>query len=452
MKKLGVLMFTCSVFASLYAQEEGKMLREQADQFFSLEQFNLSIDYYKQAIDGGDVDPSLVYRLAESYRKTFNYNEAEQYYYKVLNIASAEFPLAGYYYGLMQKLNGKYNESIQSLDEFVARHENDNPLLQFVEQAMIDRAGSEAALCETNSKSERYSLLAESFNTEFNDYAPSVVDTTCLIITSSRMRSNIAAIDERYGEGFADNYIFQKNNNQWHDRTRQRIRNLNTRFNDGSGCYNRKGNKYYFTVCGKEGSQCHIVVSEFRSGKWTDPHALNDNINQEKFDSKHPAVSPGGDTLLFVTDRPGGSGGFDIWMSIDSGNDDWGPAMNIGSHVNTRMNEEAPAFAEFNHVFFFASDGHQGLGGMDLYMAKRFSDGRQGVYNLGYPFNSNRDDCFISFAGHRLYMSSNREDGTGGFDIYSASIKSPLAFISRLSLKYQGGRSDISLASVKSEC
>ncbi|HEX8059546.1 MAG TPA: OmpA family protein [Cyclobacteriaceae bacterium] len=449
MKKIVTLMMSF-VIALAYAQDD-KMPREQADHYFDLEQFSLSINYYKQAIDGGDVDPAVTYRLAESFRKTFQYKAAEQYYREVFKSSSSEFPLSGYYYGLMQKLNGKYSESMESFEEFIADNYSNSKLTPFVEQALVDRAGSEAAISEATPGTDRYSLALESFNTEFNDYAPSVSDSNQLMITSGRMRSNTAAIDERYGEGFSDNYFFQKNNGRWQDRTRQNVRNLNTRFNDGGGSFNRTGNKYYFTACGQEGSQCRIVFSELRSGRWTDPKVLNDNVNVAKFESKHPSVSPGGDTLLFVTDRPGGAGGYDIWMSIDSGEDNWGPAINLGPGINTRMNEEAPSFAEFNHVFFFASDGHQGFGGMDLYMAKRFSNGRQAVYNLGYPFNSNRDDCFISFGNRQIYMSSNREDGAGGFDIYSCSIKSPLSFVSRVSLKNEAGRNDITLASLKSE-
>jgi outer membrane protein OmpA-like peptidoglycan-associated protein/tetratricopeptide (TPR) repeat protein len=431
--------------------EDWDLLREEGDRFFKLEQFHLAIKYYRQLLDeGGSSDPAVTYRLAESYRKTFNYTEAEPYYFKVYYVAPEDFKLSVYYYGLMLKLNGKYDESIRYLDEFMLKNQYDNDLLTYVDQAMIDRAGSEAALSDINSKNDRYTLVLESINSSFNDYAPALADSGKMIITSGRTSSSIAAIDERYGEGFTDNYYFEKTGSKWHDRTRQSIRNLNTKFNDGSGCFS--GGKYYFTVCGKESSQCKIVVSELRSGgRWTDPVPLNENVNNLKFESKHPAVSPGGDTLLFVTDRPGGFGGFDIWMSVDSGNENWGPAMNMGPVINTKMNEIAPAFANFNHVFFFASDGHQGFGGMDLCMGKRFSDGTQSVYNLGYPFNSNRDDCFISFTNRQLYISSNREGGTGGFDIYSSKITSPLSFISRLSLKNRAGRSDIKLVSLKTD-
>ncbi|HMJ67417.1 MAG TPA: OmpA family protein [Cyclobacteriaceae bacterium] len=446
--KKSVVMILMLCASSVYAQDDKQLLREEADRFFDLEQYNLAISYYRQLITEAGTEPDVVYRVAECYRKSFNYKEAESHYERLQNEPGPGFALAGYYYGLMLKANGKYAESIRSFNDFIYKNQCDDQLFAFVEQAIIDRAGSESALRDANSKSDRYTLAAELFNSTFNDYAPALADSNKLIFTSGRTGSPLTAIDERYGEGFTDNYFFEKRNGSWHDRTRQNIRNLNTKFNDGSGCFNQKGDRYYFTVCGKQGSQCSVVVSDLKSGRWSDARVLNDNVNIEKFETKHPAVSPGGDTLLFVSDRPGGVGGFDIWMSIDAGNDHWGPAMNMGPLINTKMNEVAPAFAAFNHVFFFASDGHQGFGGMDLYMGKTFSDGTESVYNLGYPFNSNRDDCFISFADNRVYISSNREEGFGGFDIYSSKIISPLSFISRLSLRNRSGRHDVALASL----
>ena len=450
MKSL-ISIVMCCISAVLYGQDEHTLWLQEADRYFELEQFSLSSTYYRRLADGQVNDPAVIYRLAECYRKTFDYEEAEQYYFKARHLGTVEAPLSWYYYALMLKLNGKYEESIKSFEEFIIKNQCNDSIAAFIDQAMIDRAGSQAAVLESSSENERYTLTLESFNSTFNDYAPAVADSNRLMFTSGRISSVIAAVDERYGEAFTDNYCFEKRGGRWYDRTRQLVRNLNSRFNEGSGSFNREGDKYYFTVCGKEGSKCRIVFSELRYGKWTDPFFLNDNVNWRDFESKHPAVSPGGDTLLFVSDRAGGFGGFDIWMSVDSGENDWGPAMNLGSLINTKMNEIAPAFAGFNHVFFFASDGHQGFGGMDLYMGKRFSDGVQSVYNLGHPFNSNRDDCFVSFATHELYISSNRDGGTGNFDIYSSVIKSPLSFISRLSIKNEAGRNNIVLASLKSE-
>jgi outer membrane protein OmpA-like peptidoglycan-associated protein len=102
-------------------------------------------------------------------------------------------------------------------------------------------------------------------------------------------------------------------------------------------------------------------------------------------------------------------------------------------------------------VLFFSSDGHEGFGGLDLYMAKTLSTGETVLYNLGVPFNSNRDDSFISFADRDLYWSSNRTGGAGGFDILSVRITSPLAFISKLSLKKRNASRNITLRSKAEE-
>ena len=138
-------------------------------------------------------------------------------------------------------------------------------------------------------------------------------------------------------------------------------------------------------------------------------------------------------------------------MSVNSGDDLWGPPMNLGSNYNTKLNELSPTFTAFQNVLFFASDGHEGFGGLDLYMAKRLSTGETILYNLGVPFNSNRDDCFLSFSDHELYWSTNRHGGVGSFDIAAVKIPSVLSFISKLSLKKRNARRDINLKSKAEE-
>ena len=290
-----------------------------------------------------------------------------------------------------------------------------------------------------------YRINTENLNSVYNDYAPALRDSTTIVITSGRIESNRQAIDDRYGEGFTDNFYFVKTGNTWQDKTRQLFSVTNTKYNDGSGCFNAKGDKYYFTYCGKGNDKCGIYISTFKDNKWSEPEALNSNVNGPNAETKHPAISKGGDTLMFASNRSGGSGNYDIWMSINSGNENWGPAMNMGPGVNTKLNELSPAFTIFQHIFFLSSDGHQNYGGLDLYMVKLLSNGTLNLYNLDYPFNSNRDDCFISIANNKAYFSSNRESSKGGFDIYSASIPSIVSFTSRISLKSKGARGDVKL-------
>jgi outer membrane protein OmpA-like peptidoglycan-associated protein len=445
MKIIFALFLTfCSLpmFGQSHAQEE--QLKLEGDRYYSEEQYALAIQYYQELYRLSGQHAEIDFQLAESFRETFNYEEAEVYYLKAYYHNPLQNPLALYYYALMLKLTGEYEESIRFFSKFISDTELLGPLKDYVEQAIVDRAGSEMARTELL-KNIPAPVEAETLNTSFNDYAPSLRDSTTLVITSGRVKSNREVIDERYGEAFTDNYYFVKNGGHWQDKTRQLFNITNTKYNDGSGCFNKKGDKYYFTICGRGGPQCQIYRTEFANNKWTDPVRLNDNINMPKHESRQPAVSKGGDTLLFSSNRPGGLGKYDIWMSINSGKENWGPAINLGNSVNTKLNELSPSFTTLPNVFFLASDGHQNYGGLDMYMVKRFSNGTLGLYNLDYPFNSNRDDCFINVTDRIIYFSSNREGGAGGFDIYSFPVSSVVSFVSKLSLKNKGARGDVKL-------
>ncbi|CAN5371759.1 hypothetical protein BH09BAC3_BH09BAC3_12760 [soil metagenome] len=442
-----LILLTMSGHAWSQQKADQEELKIEADKYYKEEQYNLAIQYYRALANLSDQNAEVNYQLAESYRKIFDYTEAEAYYLKVHYQDPVAFPLALYYYALMLKLNGFFDESIDKFSAFILANADKKTFSELIEQATVDRAGSEMAKNEQTKKQFVYPLQMENLNSTFNDYAPTLRDSTTLVITSGRVASNREAIDERYGEAFTDNLYFSKTGNVWHDKTRQLFNITNSRYNDGSGSFNRKGDRYYFTVCGKDGPHCKIFLSILKNNKWTTPVPLGETINIKNYETKHPAISPGGDTLLFSSNRPGGFGNFDIWMSIRAGNNMWGPAMNLGGIVNTKLNELTPATTNFPNVFLLASDGHQNYGGQDLYMAKRLSNGQIAIYNLDYPFNSNRDDCFITVDARKIYFSSNRDGGLGNFDIYSVPISSVISFVSRLSLKNRDARGDVRLNS-----
>jgi outer membrane protein OmpA-like peptidoglycan-associated protein len=446
MKPLVTSFFLLAAFFSIaQTSQQQNFLKQEADKYFSEEQFNLAIQYYQELSNLSSQDAEVNFQLAESYRKSFKYKEAEAYYLKTYHQSHDQFPLSLYYYAMMLKLNGDFDESITYFTEFIFANQHTKSLEEYIEQASVDRAGSEMAKTEFSKSNATYGLSSENINSRFNEYAPALLDSNTLVITSGRVESSREIIDERYGEAYTNNFYFVKEGASWRDKTNPVFNITNSRYNDGSGSFTGNGDKYYFTVCGNEGPHCQIFLSERKGGKWKSPVLLNGNVNLKKFESKHPAISKGGDTLLFSSNRPGGFGQYDIWMSISAGQDNWGPAMNAGNGINTKLNELAPAFSRFSHVFFLASDGHQNYGGLDLYMAKHFSNGTTALYNLDYPFNSTRDDCFLTFGENKIYLSSNREGGKGGFDIYSVAIPSVLSFVSKLSLKNKDARGDIKL-------
>ena len=194
----------------------------------------------------------------------------------------------------------------------------------------------------------------------------------------------------------------------------------NSSGHDGPGCFNADQTLFYFTRC--QGHYCQIYTSELRNGKWQSPTPLGGNVNAPESNSKHPTLSAGGDTLYFVSDRAGGYGGTDIWMSVRHGSTGWQPPQNLGESLNTFLDEMAPFYYAADDLFLFASRGHGGPGGMDLYGVLSFTQRPGWVpVPLPSPFNVGQDDCFLTMGHRRGFLSSNR---SGNFDIYQFMVDS----------------------------
>ena len=439
-------LLTVSLMAWGQDRSYYEKLVSEGNRYFKEEQFNLAIQFYKEATLALDTTaPAVDYRLAECYRHTFNYTEAEVYYLKVLYTGQSNFPLSLFYYALMLKLNGNLSEAMKRFDHFIAFHQHNLVLRDFVEQSIIEKAGCEIAQQEFGLPTGLNAELAGgNINSAYNDFAPAFRNKETLVITSSRVHSNRTLIDERNGEAFTDNYYYVREGDIWADKTRREFAVTNTLYHDGSGSFTGKGDQYYFTMCE---AQCRIYETHLENDKWTRPAPLNDLINHPEAESKQPAISPGGDTLYFASNRAGGYGGFDLWMCIKGGDNGWGSPVNAGRMINTKANDLAPSLTDVPSALFFASEGHPGYGGYDLFVAKTTSAGDTVVYNLNFPFNSVKDDCFITFSGQEIFWSSNRDGGKGGFDIYTGRKISAIGLVSRLGLKNRNDSRTVTLTS-----
>ena len=441
---INVLLLS-GLIASGQSRSDYDKLLTAGHSYFSEEQYHLAIGYYEKALAFNISNPLVDYNLAQAHRKTFHYTEAETYYFKVLHTAPDDHPLSLYYYALMLKLNGDLADAIKAFDEFIARYGHAIEYEEYSEQAIIEKAGCEIAEQERGLPSiVKPQLVTGDVNTAYNDFSPAFRSADHLVVTSSRIPANRKLIDYRNGEGFTDNYYLRRIGGQWHDYTRQQFSVTNSTYHDGSGSFTRAGDKYFFTVCE---AVCRIYETRLEKGDWTKPKPLSAFINHPDAEAKHPAISPGGDTLYFASNRSGGFGQFDIWISVKSGDNQWSAPINLGGTINTKANDIAPSVTATSSILFFASDGHPGFGGVDLFAAKSMSNGDTILYNLNYPFNSAKDDCFLTFNGSDIYWSSNRDGGKGGFDIYMGRDMSSTALVSRLSRKNRNDSRTVTLTS-----
>ncbi len=199
---------------------------------------------------------------------------------------------------------------------------------------------------------------------------------------------------------------------------------INTVRDEGATYFVPGGSTVFFTQCWTEdgaGDGDIYTASIDAAGKWQSLRNLGEPLNTKYWES-HATLSPDGEELYFSSDRPGGMGGADIWVSKRLRNGKWGPPKNLGAPVNTSSDEKAPFMYLDGDSLFFAGNGHPGLGGYDIFVSVR--DGKKGwktPVNIGRPFNSSSDDMFfrVSAEEDTVFISSRRPEGLGGFDVYA---------------------------------
>ncbi len=424
-------------------------LNQQGDEYFKQEQFFKATEYYKRAVEIEGENKYSLYQLAECFRLRFDFERAEVYYGSLISMDTLTYPLAHYYHPLMKKFNGVYDEAIKGFETFVNMATKlDTSIIKdktvWVEQALVEKEGCIFALQEQLLKSGdlNFKHLPFPVNSEFNEYAPSFFNNdSTLVFTSGRLGTDGGGLDNRYGEGFTDNFRYRKKKKKWdYLKSEDNFETTNSKWNDGAGTFNASYDTYYFTRCGdKENTGCRIFVAKRIDGSWSVPQVLSEKINFPNYDTRQPALSQHGDTLFFVSNRPGGYGQNDIWLSALSANQEWEEPINLGDKINTAYNEISPYFHQKTKCLFFASNGHQSIGGLDIFMVSGNLFGAPDVVNMGLPINSNADDCYLVFGTNYGYLASNRSGGEGKFDIYSFQLSNLDDFLNnKLALSGRG--------------
>ncbi|MEM6642385.1 MAG: OmpA family protein [Bacteroidota bacterium] len=432
-----------------HAQENAKLaskLVQQGDQYFEENQYIRAIPDYKEALTLDEKNLKAQFRLGECYRLMQDYQSAEYYYGLLAQDQDVRFPLGGYYYALMQKLGGKYDaalKSFQDFSEFMVANDlhEDERYRAIYKQSKVEIDGCQLALNQISMvhPDRGFSVLQVPVNSEYSDYAAiSANNDNSVYLTSARSNGKQSLLEPQFGESFADLYRFKRSESGGWEVMEEKDRFekvINSKGGDGSGTFNRDLTKFYYTNCSGDGGVCQIYVSSLSGGRWSDPIPLNYNINEIGINSKHPSLTAGGDTLFFVSDREGGVGALDIWMSINAGGENWGPPIHLGDEINTSFNEVSPVYLQKENALIFASEGHRGFGGYDIYVARGAKFASAEIYNAGIPFNSYKDDIFFYLGSGKGFLSSNREldESVGKFDIYEFSMDSKKELIADVS-------------------
>ena len=259
-------------------------------------------------------------------------------------------------------------------------------------------------------------------NSDENDYAPvESLDGKRFFMTSYRDAKSIGEADvfqmTRSGQSGPWSRLFNPGPP------------FNGEGNDGSVALIRRDSMLLFAAEGRPGSfgSTDLYIARYEAGRLLEPQNLGAAINTDDWESQ-PAVSADEQYLYFVSDRPGGYGEGDIWVASRTGTaadgtPQWGAPVNAGPSVNTSDDERSPTLALDGKTLYFASDGHPGFGGYDIYMATKLNGEWRGPENLGSIINSDEDDLFFYAprSDQPFYFSTSRDGGVGGLDIFSGT-------------------------------
>lgn len=199
--------------------------------------------------------------------------------------------------------------------------------------------------------------------------------------------------------------------------------NVNSDRNEGSPSFTADGQTLFYAASDRKDTRgkSDLYRAQLEGIEWRAGENLGFPVNTDAWES-HPSVTADGRTLFFVSDREGGLGGLDIWMTSLDASGVWRVPVNVGATINTKGDEVSPFIASDGNTLYFASDGHPGLGGTDMFVSRRLGELWSTPTNVGLPLNSADNDEFFALAaeGKTVYFSSQRQGGFGGYDIYRA--------------------------------
>jgi outer membrane protein OmpA-like peptidoglycan-associated protein len=219
-----------------------------------------------------------------------------------------------------------------------------------------------------------------------------------------------------------DFYKSFKQDNKWQKAT-YLSNNINTvGYNEGAQSISQDGRYLFFTGCNRPDGRgrCDIYIAQKRGDGWGKPVGINPPVNTSNWESQ-PSISADGRTLYFVSNKPGGFGGYDIWKTV-LGDKGWTEPENLGPNINTPYDEQSPFIHPDDSTLYFCSNGWPGMGNKDLFISRLdIKEKWQKPENLGYPINSSGDENGLTLTanGDYAFFSSNNLQGLGGFDIYT---------------------------------
>lgn len=426
-KNIFLIIVFFAVSLNVIAQEnfdrKQRRLMFQGDKKFEVANYPNALNIYKQLLPLDSNGLELNYKIGVClFENKKTRLESKKYFLKT---SAEKYPETDFYLARLFHAENKFDKAIDYYHAYIKlKGEKDHNIKEA--EDMVEKCYYAKLQYEAKSKNDvKIFNMGSGINTENSEYAPLIPASENVLLFTSRRKNPYWNKTDVLNNYFEDIYYSKRKSDSTWEQAIMLDTSINTSMHDAATGLSADGEKLLIYHTAEDNLHGHIFISEDNDGKWTRPHKLDANINSAHHNETSACFSPDGEMIFFSSDRPGGYGGKDLYSIKKAPNGKWAKPMNLGPMINTEYNEDAPFIHPHDSVLFFSSEGHQNMGGYDIFKSN-FDEAEHFTtpQNLGYPVNTVDDDIFfvLNASGSTGYLSSQREDSYGLYDIYGVNF------------------------------
>lgn len=416
MKKL-YLSLTLMAPLLIYSQQrDAKKFVDRADKYFKIKNYSEALTSYLAAVNAGIEGKEVNYAIAKCYKEQVDINErikSISYFEKAkgINPVPRNFHLD---MGETYHEDGRVKEAIIAFELHKKTIDSrDKASLRKINRNI--EISKNALRLLAQSRNFEVKLVGHQINTEYTEYNPVVsADESVIAYTAFRPNTGKARAGEKLIEE-----IYVVHNETGVLTIPQKVE-VRSNYNVGTAGMSSDGQQMMIFIGGANDTG-NLYTIDKQSNGWTTPITIGSPINNLNYLESTASITPNGKVMYFASDRKGGYGGLDIYRSDKKEDGKWGTPINLGAKINSKYNEDAPFIHPNQRLLFFTSDGHNTIGGRDIFKTQLVNGNWIKPMNMGYPINTTANDNYFTLTadGRKGYFSSDRKGGLGGQDIYT---------------------------------
>lgn len=420
LKKVTIISFTLSLlfFAGYVQGQDVEKNIYKADKYFKIRNYNEALVLYLKVIEAGINDPMIYYRTAASYLHMPQISEQVKsipYFEYAIENGKDLLPSRVYFdLGNIYHKDDRVEKAITFYSKYKSTLKRNSSDLAEVNRAL--EIANNALSMMSMAKDITIRNVGAVINTQYTEYNPVVsADEGAMAFTALRPGTG----KTRNGRLIEEIFVAYNKSGTWSQPQPVKVA---SDYNVGTAGMSADGQRMLIFIGGATGEGNLYAID--KSGKeWSQPVTLGNKINSGSLETT-ASITPDSKTLYFSSSRPGGYGGLDIYKSIKNEEGAWGSPVNLGPEVNTKYDEDAPFIHPDQWTLFFTSNGHNTMGGRDIFVTRIFNDEWTTPENMGYPINTTSNDNYFTLTadGRKGYFSSDRKGGEGGQDIYTLNM------------------------------